>query len=86
MAKVLVHAMSVEIAALHKQFEASSTRELVPGERPHEVRSLAAWERISSTKPSITEDAGRARIVASSAEHRRSLKAPREVGSRRHVR
>ena len=34
--------MAKALVALHKQFEASSTEELVPGERAHEVRSLGA--------------------------------------------
>jgi ABC-type hemin transport system substrate-binding protein len=42
MAKELVDTLSAEIAALHKQFEASSTDERVPGERAHEVRSPGA--------------------------------------------
>jgi hypothetical protein len=42
MAKVLVDGLSVEIAALHKQFETSSTQELVLGERTYEVRFDAA--------------------------------------------
>jgi hypothetical protein len=42
MAKVLVDGLSVEIGALHKQFETSSTRELVPGQRTYEVRFNAA--------------------------------------------
>jgi len=42
MAKVLVDGLSAEIASLHDRFETSSIQELVPGERAHEVRSLAA--------------------------------------------
>jgi hypothetical protein len=41
-AKVLVDTLSAEIAALHDRFETNSIQELVPGERAHEVRSLAA--------------------------------------------
>jgi hypothetical protein len=40
MAKVLVDGLSAEIAALHEHFETNSTRELVPGEHTHDVRSL----------------------------------------------
>jgi hypothetical protein len=41
-AKVLVDTLSAEIAALHDRFETNSIQELAPGERTHEVRSLAA--------------------------------------------
>jgi len=41
MARVLVDALSAEIASLHHRFETNSIQELVPGERAHEVRSLA---------------------------------------------
>ena len=45
MAKVLVDSLSAEIAALHDRFETNSIQELVPGERTHEVRSLAAMSK-----------------------------------------
>jgi hypothetical protein len=41
MAKLLVDGLSAEIASLHDRFETNSIQELVPGERAHEVRSLA---------------------------------------------
>jgi hypothetical protein len=41
-AKVLVDTLSAEIVAPHERFETSSIQELAPGERTHEVRSLAA--------------------------------------------
>ena len=40
-AKVLVNTLSGEIAALHDRFETNSIQDLAPGERAHEVRSLA---------------------------------------------
>jgi hypothetical protein len=45
MAKVLVDGLSAEIVALQNQFEANSPGELVPGERAHQDRSLAAIRR-----------------------------------------
>jgi hypothetical protein len=42
MAKLLVDGLSAEIASLHDRFETNSIQELVPAERAHEVRSLAA--------------------------------------------
>jgi hypothetical protein len=45
MTKALIDALSPEIAALHERFETNSIRELVPGERTHEVRSLAAMSK-----------------------------------------
>jgi hypothetical protein len=45
MAKALVEGLSAEIGALRIHFETSSTQELVPGERTHEVRSVAAMGR-----------------------------------------
>ena len=45
MAKLLVDGLSAEIVSLHDRFETNSIRELVPGERTHEVRSLAATGR-----------------------------------------
>ena len=47
---------------------------------------MRRWVRISRTKPSITEDAGRARVVASDVEDLGVSSPPRAVGSRRHVR
>ena len=41
-AKVLVDTLSGEIAALHDRFETNSIQELVPDERAHDIRSLAA--------------------------------------------
>ena len=41
MAKLLVDTLSADIASLHDRFETNSIQELVPGERAHEVRSLA---------------------------------------------
>jgi hypothetical protein len=45
MAKLLVDGLSAEIASLHDRFETNSIKELVPGERAHEVRSLAGAAR-----------------------------------------
>jgi hypothetical protein len=44
-AKVLVDGLSAEIASLHDRFETNSIHELVPGERTHEVHSLAAMSQ-----------------------------------------
>jgi hypothetical protein len=41
-AKVLVDGLSAEIASLHDRFETNSIQELVPGERVHDIRPLAA--------------------------------------------
>jgi len=41
-AKVFVDTLSGEIAALHDRFETNSIQELVPDERAHDIRSLAA--------------------------------------------
>jgi hypothetical protein len=45
MAKVLVDGLSAEIASLHDRFDRNSIQELVPGERTHEIRSLAAMSK-----------------------------------------
>jgi hypothetical protein len=44
-AKVLVDGLSAEIASLHDRFETNSIHELVPGERTHEIYSLAAMSK-----------------------------------------
>jgi hypothetical protein len=44
-AKVLVNTLSGEIAALHDRFETNSIQELAPGERTHDIRSLAAMSK-----------------------------------------
>jgi hypothetical protein len=50
MAKVLVDGLSAEIAALHDQFETSSTRDLVRGERGPKDRAVAAMDEILQRK------------------------------------
>jgi hypothetical protein len=44
-AKVLVDTLSVEIATMHNRFETNSVQELVPVERTHDIRTLAAMSR-----------------------------------------
>jgi hypothetical protein len=44
-AKVLADTLSAEIAVLHERFETNSVQELAPGERTHEVHSLAAMSQ-----------------------------------------
>ena len=44
-AKVLVDTLSAEIATLHNRFETNSVQELVPGERTHDIRILAAMSK-----------------------------------------
>jgi Relaxase/Mobilisation nuclease domain len=51
MAKVLVGDLSKELEVLHDRFEASSTRELVPGERTYEDRRAAAIAEMLEHQP-----------------------------------
>ena len=42
---MLVDTLSAEIATLHNRFETNSIQELVPGERTHEIRTLAPMSK-----------------------------------------
>jgi hypothetical protein len=44
-AKVLVDTLSAEIATMHNRFETNSVQEMVPGERTHDIRILAAMSK-----------------------------------------
>jgi hypothetical protein len=53
MAKALVGDLYKELEVLHDQFETSSARELVPGERTHEDRRAAAIHQILEREPAL---------------------------------